>query len=289
MAASDVAGTVRGRSRPVSASPPSPISDGDARSRGQPGRRVAGRPDGGGDDRPGQPGAERRPERIGQRQGARGRALRLAARLAQDDERERRIGEAHPEPGDAERRDRDQPGHVRPSTSSIPASPTVVDREPDPDEALGRPARRAAGLDPGAGRPGDGRRGQRDARPRSPTAPRHSTRVSATNASTAKKAQVRTPRSRTAAGSTGRATSVPGGVRRRSAKMPMTQPDGAQDDGRDRLAARQPDGQQPGPEGDGQGQRQPAAVGRRRRAASAGRRQRRSRAARRASARRPAR
>ena len=54
--------------------------------------------------------------------------------------------------------------------------------------------------------------------------PRHSTRVSATNASTPKKAQVRTPRSRIAAGRTGRATSVPGGVRRRNAKIPSARP-----------------------------------------------------------------
>ena len=54
--------------------------------------------------------------------------------------------------------------------------------------------------------------------------PRQPTSVSATNASTAKKAQVRIPRRRIAAGSTGRAVSVPDGVSRRNAKSPMTRP-----------------------------------------------------------------
>ena len=54
--------------------------------------------------------------------------------------------------------------------------------------------------------------------------PRQPTSVSDTNASTPKKAQVRMPRSRIAAGSTGRARSVPAGVRRRSARTPMMTP-----------------------------------------------------------------
>jgi hypothetical protein len=54
--------------------------------------------------------------------------------------------------------------------------------------------------------------------------PRQSTIVSATNASIEKNAQVITPRSRIAAGRTGLAIRVPGGVSPRSANVPITTP-----------------------------------------------------------------
>ena len=54
--------------------------------------------------------------------------------------------------------------------------------------------------------------------------PRQPTSVSATKASTPKNMQVRIPRRRTAAGRTGRATRVPGGVSFRSAKRPIRMP-----------------------------------------------------------------
>ena len=183
-------------------------------------------------------------------------------RLAQDDERERRIGEAHPEPGDAEREDRDSQGTSGSSTSEHPGQAEQASRRSRawtkrwvgqrvaPRAWIHAPAVQAMVAAVSA-MPGLRRRHARAS----------STRVRATKASTPKNVQVRMPRSRTAAGRTGRATRVPGGVSRRSAKMPSARPATLRTTVGIEQAGRQPDRQQARPEGDRDGQRQPAAPG----------------------------
>ena len=104
---------------------------------------------------------------------------RLGRRLAQDDERERRVGEPHPEAGHAERGDR-RPATGRPGrrTRSIPASPMMVTANPTRTKLPGRPA--ASRRGPGSRHRRSRRSWPRSARsrPRSPTG-RASRRASA--------------------------------------------------------------------------------------------------------------
>ena len=249
-------GTPRGavaRAEPAGQREPAEADrDGDGEARRQAGRRFAGRPDAGGHDRPGD-ARSRAPSRASRSATARcGRALALGRRLAQDDERQRRVGEAHPEPGHAEgRRRRPATGRPGRSTSSNPASPTMVDREARPGRSVGSAS--AAHRGPGSRRRPSRRSSPRSgrSRPASPTGRASPTRVSATNASTPKKAKVRMPRSRTAAGRTGRArerpgrasgAGAPGSRRRRPTAVSATVGSGS--------PAGQPDRQQAGPEGD---------------------------------------
>ena len=87
--------------------------------------------DGGRHERPGHAGPERRPERIGQRQRRRRRALLAGRRLAQDDEGERRVGEAHPEAGDRRRSGpRATAGRSGSRTTMNAARPTTTTASP---------------------------------------------------------------------------------------------------------------------------------------------------------------
>ena len=106
----------------------------------QPGRRFAGGPDAGRDESAGDAGPERRPERIRQRQRARRRTLAGRRRLAKDDEGQRRIGKAHPEPGQPERRDGDEPRDVLVEDEEEGGKAGGGDREPGRDEPVRRPA-----------------------------------------------------------------------------------------------------------------------------------------------------
>ena len=117
--------------------------------RGRHGRPRDARPQGG-------------PERIRERQRRRRSALLGARRLAQDDQRQRRVGKAHPQAGQAHRGDR-QPGREL-GIQDDEERREAGDEDGDPGlhESLGRVARREARLDPRTGGPGERRGGQAD-------------------------------------------------------------------------------------------------------------------------------
>ena len=117
-----------------------------------------------GDDGPADAGAERGAE--GEHELKRRRAEPLLARLRglEHDERQHRVGEAHAEAGDGPANaPRRGPACAGSSTSAVMTIPAPMSAAPIVTSARRMPAGRRARLEPRAGRPGHGRRRQRDA------------------------------------------------------------------------------------------------------------------------------
>ena len=158
-AASSLAGR-RGRAGVVISEPATATRPRRANAAARPGQPTPPGARTGGDERPAEPGPERRPERVGELERRRSRCPAPGRRLAQDDQRERGVGEAHRRSRRAPKvGDRDQtgtPGSGPSRTRRCRGSR----REAQPTR--NRPAARAAR----SGGPGSRSRPSRSASPR---------------------------------------------------------------------------------------------------------------------------